>query len=113
MLGLENNKVLAQLEEAERARPSDRKHLGGDRYLYGSQSSSIPESGPALLADFGCSKLGPGPHGFCTMPAVYQPPEGVLSAPFSYSLDIWAIGLTVSSLDLLSTSPPLFIRIMD
>lgn len=97
MLGLESDRSLAALEEAEKRHPSERKHVGGDKYLYGSQPNGVPESGPALLADFGCSKEGPGPYYLCSMPLPYQPPEGIMTGPFSYSLDIWGIGITVSS----------------
>lgn len=55
-----------------------------------------PKVGPLLLSDFGETRLGPGPHYGDIMPMMYRAPETLLYIPWSYPVDIWSVGLTVS-----------------
>ena len=52
------------------------------------------------LTDFGEARIGPGPHGGDIMPVEYRAPEILHCMGWSYPVDIWSVGLTVSfSLD--------------
>lgn len=55
-----------------------------------------PKGGPMLLSDFGEARIGPGPHGGDIMPLEYRAPETLLYVGWSYPVDIWSVGLTVS-----------------
>ena len=49
-----------------------------------------------LLSDFGEARIGPGPHAGDIMPLEYRAPETLLYVGWSYPVDIWSVGLTVS-----------------
>lgn len=55
-----------------------------------------PKAGPLLLSDYGETRLGPGPHAGDIMPIMYRAPEALLQIQWSYPVDIWSVGLTVS-----------------
>lgn len=59
-----------------------------------------------LLSDFGEARIGPGPHRGDIMPLKYRAPEALLHVGWSYPVDIWSVGLTVSLLIFEYTSPP-------
>ncbi|CAK7221889.1 hypothetical protein SCUCBS95973_004654 [Sporothrix curviconia] len=92
LLGVDDNAVFQQLEEAEFKSPVPRKQLG-DRTIYLSRLMR-PQVGPLLLSDFGETCLGPGPHAGDIMPIMYRAPETLLHIQWSYAVDIWSVGLT-------------------
>ena len=93
LLGLNDNSLFKALEENEHTNPVPRKELA-DRTIYLSRLMK-PKVGPLLLSDFGEVRLGPGPHIGDIMPIMYRAPETLLYIPWSYPVDIWAVGLTV------------------
>ncbi|CEJ89716.1 hypothetical protein VHEMI05541 [[Torrubiella] hemipterigena] len=58
--------------------------------------TDIHPVGPLLLSHFGDARLGPGPHAGDIMPIVYRAPETLLYIQWSYAVDTWSVGLTVS-----------------
>ena len=95
LLGSLEDHHLQRLEEDEISKPVARKQLP-DRTIYLSRLLK-PEVGPLLLSDFGETRLGPGPHAGDIMPIKYRAPETLLRIQWSYPVDIWSVGLTVSS----------------
>ena len=102
LLGLEDESFFEKLEKAEMSNPVARKQLP-DRTIYLSRIMK-PKVGPLLLSDFGETKLGPGPHAGDIMPIMYRAPETLLHIQWSYPVDIWSVGLTVSRVGLVNFS---------
>jgi len=82
------------MEDTELSSPVPRKELS-DRTIYFSRLMK-PKFGPLLLSDFGEVRVGPGPHAGDIMPIQYRAPECLLWIQWSYPVDIWSVGLTVS-----------------
>lgn len=96
LLGLNDNdnSYFKAMEESEFSNPAPRKELP-DRTIYFSRLMK-PKAGPLLLSDFGEARLGPGPHAGDIMPIMYRAPETLLWIQWSFPIDIWSVGLTVS-----------------
>ena len=91
---MEDDSHFRSLEDVEASHPVSRKELS-DRTIYLSRLMK-PRVGPLLLSDFGEARIGPGPHAGDIMPVVYRAPETLLHIQWSFAVDIWSIGLTVS-----------------
>lgn len=91
---MNDNSLFQKLEQNEHSSPVPRKQLG-DRTIYLSRLMN-PKAGPLLLSDYGETRLGPGPHAGDIMPIMYRAPEALLQIQWSYPVDIWSVGLTVS-----------------
>lgn len=96
LLGVFDNNLLRTFEETEFRKPVARKPISSTRTIYLSRLMR-PKEGPMLLSDFGEARIGPGPHGGDIMPLEYRAPETLLYVEWSYPVDIWSVGLTVSS----------------
>lgn len=94
LLGLYDNGLLRRLEDKEMASPVTRK-IHPDRTIYLSRLT-LPKEGPMLLSDFGEARIGLGPHAGDIMPLEYRARETLLYVGWSYPVDIWSVGLTVS-----------------
>lgn len=83
----------------EEEAPSPRKTYG-DRVVYLSREDlGIPKRTPGVpkLADFDAAIRGdvPTPHNHPIQPNLYRSPEATLLAGWTYSIDIWNLGLLV------------------
>lgn len=94
LLGVENNSAFEKFEENEAKYPVPRKELG-DRIIYLSQPLSITSGHPSL-SDLSEARFGNSDNRDDIMPDVYRAPEVILGLPWSYPVDIWALGMTVS-----------------
>ncbi|EZG08045.1 CMGC/SRPK protein kinase [Trichophyton rubrum CBS 735.88] len=110
LLGLWDNTLLKNLEDAELRAPVARKPVSDSRTIYLSRLSK-PKEGPMLLSDFGEARLGPGPHPGDIMPLEYRAPETLLYVTWSYPVDVWSVGLT--AWDLLGLERPFTARDVD
>ena len=100
LLGAEDDSFFEKLEESEMKNPVPRKTLS-DRTIYSSRLVK-PGVGPFLLSDFGEARLGSGPHAGDIQPITYRAPEALLWIQWSYAVDIWSVGLTVSCTNMIS-----------
>ncbi|KIK04540.1 hypothetical protein K443DRAFT_646938 [Laccaria amethystina LaAM-08-1] len=94
LVGLENASVLEQVAEDEIVDPSPRK-ICGDRTVYLSRNDfGIPKEAPKApkITDFDTATPDP-----------YRAPEVTLGASWTYSTDIWNLGVTLW--DLLENKP--------
>ena len=70
----------------------------GERTIYLSRNNygrfSVP-TGIVQIVDFGFSVSGTTPHNGCIQAEVYRAPEVVLDAGYTYSADIWSLGVMV------------------
>lgn len=55
-------------------------------------------TGIVSITDFGLSVMGDGPHNGCIQAEPYRAPEVILDAGWTYSSDIWNLGVLVCSL---------------
>ncbi|KAK5994312.1 hypothetical protein PT974_04785 [Cladobotryum mycophilum] len=92
LLGCQDDSAFMRLEQEELSNPVPRNNYLTARYIF--SRGTKPVFRPMLLADFGETRLGPGPHGGDIMPIMYRAPEVILLIQWSFPVDIWSIGLT-------------------
>ena len=98
-LRIEEDSILRHFEAAELKTPSPRK-VDGDRVIYESRGLERPKrSGRPILCDFGEARFGKKTYTDDIQPYVYRAPEIMLDIPWTYSVDIWNLGVMVSELN--------------
>ena len=107
---MEEDSTLRDFEREESCNPSPRK-LDGERVIYISrQLGAIKSPGAPVLCDFGEARDGTFENEDDIQPEVYRAPEVVLEMKWSYSVDIWNVGVMVNPLRIskkAKTSPDL------
>ena len=100
MIGVENNSILDDLAAEERDSPSHYNENNG-RYIYHRRDlgdlkgpPGIPKIGDLGLAVGGHEKT----YNHPIHPDLFQSPEVILRAGWSYSADIWNLGVMVGKL---------------
>ncbi|ATY59635.1 CDK4/6, putative [Cordyceps militaris] len=92
-LRIEDESILRHFEAAELSDPSRRK-IDGDRVIYESRGLIRPEKpGRPILCDFGEARFGKKTYIDDIQPYVYRAPEIILDIPWTYSVDIWNVGV--------------------
>lgn len=95
-LRIEEESILKEFETAELSNPIPRK-IDGDRVIYESRGLKLPKKpGRPVLCDFGEARFGKKEYTDDIQPYVYRAPEIILDIPWTYSVDIWNIGVMVS-----------------
>lgn len=98
MLGVEDQSILSDFEEAENCNPSPYK-LVGNRMIYSSRKLGIPKvHGRPILSDFGEARFSSriGTQWEDVQPLIYRAPEVLLRIPWNEKIDIWNLGVLVS-----------------
>lgn len=95
LCGVKNLSPFEELEEAERAQPVARKVLS-DRVIYLSRQTPMTQGEP-VLSDLGSARFGQEEYQGDIMPLVYRAPEVILDMKWSSKVDIWSMGVIVSS----------------
>ncbi|KNG88827.1 protein kinase domain protein [Aspergillus nomiae NRRL 13137] len=90
LLGIEDNSILAEMEEDEISNPCPRKQLP-DRTIYATRAMPLT-SGEPILADLGEARLAEGKQTGLIMPSVYRAPEVLLGMDWDNKVDIWGLG---------------------
>lgn len=97
MVKLEDSAILDRDVRDEYDHPLPQKHVDG-RVLYLSRNNygrpAVP-TGVVQITDFDLSVLGNRPHSGCIQAEIYRAPEVILDAGYSYSADIWSLGVMV------------------
>ncbi len=93
--GIEDNSVLSEIERGELERPIARKVLS-DRTIYNSRLMPF-NVGLLVLCDLGEARAGTQKHRGDIMPGIYRAPEVILGMEWDSKVDIWAIGVMVST----------------
>jgi len=93
--GVQDNSILSQIEQDELERPIARKVLS-DRTIYNSRPMPV-NTGEPVLCDLGEARAGTQKHKGDIMPGIYRAPEVILGMDWDSKVDIWAIGIMVSS----------------
>ena len=95
-LRIEDDSILKDFEAAELSTPSPRK-VDGEHVIYESRGLKRPKrSGHPILCDFGEARFGKKTYTGDIQPYVYRAPEILLDIPWTYSVDIWNVGVMVS-----------------
>ncbi|KAF3004512.1 hypothetical protein E8E15_000387 [Penicillium rubens] len=95
MLGVEDQSILSDFEEAENCNPSPYK-LVGNRMIYSSRKLGIPKvHGRPILSDFGEARFSSriGTQWEDVQPLIYRAPEVLLRIPWNEKIDIWNLGV--------------------
>ncbi|MCJ1256343.1 hypothetical protein MMC24_004164 [Lignoscripta atroalba] len=92
---IEDVSVLVDFEKAENENPSAR-NVYDDRIVYASRRFRLPKSyGHPVLCDFGEARRGNVENNDDIQPEVYRAPEVILEMNWSYSVDIWNVGVMI------------------
>ena len=93
--GIGDGSILFQIEEDEIKRPIARKVLA-NRHIYYSRPMPL-STGLPVLSDLGEARIGSIKHRGDIMPGIYRAPEVILDMDWDCKVDIWSIGMMVSS----------------
>ncbi len=98
LLGIESQAAINDLVNAEAKEPTPRK-MEGSRAIYPSRNFGDYQSPPAppKIADFGLAVGGDvsQPHNHPIQADLLQAPEVILRAGWTYSVDIWNLGVMI------------------
>lgn len=96
-LRIEEDSILKEFEAAELRTPSPRK-IDGDRVIYVTRGLQRPKKpGRPVFCDFGEARFGKKTYTDDIQPYVYRAPEIILDIPWTYSVDVWNVGVMVSA----------------
>ena len=94
-LRIEDSSILKSFELFELENPAPRK-IYNDRVVYESRGLKKPaQFGRPILCDFGEARFGALLHTDMIQPSVYRSPEVILIMAWTYSTDIWNVGVMV------------------
>jgi serine/threonine-protein kinase SRPK3 len=99
MLTIKDEGILADFERSEGEHPCSRKVINDKRTIYASRQFRHPQNhnwGYPILCDFGEARIGQKHAYEEILPEVYRAPEILLQTEWSYAVDIWCVGCTVS-----------------
>ena len=97
MVKLEDPEILERDVRDEYDHPLPQKVLD-ERTIYLSRNNYgrlLRPTGIVQITDFGLSVRGDVPHSGCIQAELYRAPEVVLDAGYTYSADIWSLGVMV------------------
>lgn len=92
---IKDDSIISQIEKSELEQPIARKVLN-DRTIYKSRSMPLSTC-PPVLCDLGEARVGTQKHRGDIMPGIYRAPEVILGMDWDSKVDIWAIGVMVST----------------
>lgn len=96
LLGIKDDVILSQFEQAELEAPVPRKILE-DRTIYLSRPLRMSYGTP-VLCDLGEARLGIDQQQGGIMPDIYRAPEVILGMTWDSKVDIWNVGMLVRQL---------------
>ncbi|KAK2765961.1 hypothetical protein FQN54_007476 [Arachnomyces sp. PD_36] len=106
LMSLRDPSILDKVAQDEMDEPLPQKHLE-DRTIYLSRNQfglDVGELGRPVITDFGLAVDGSRTHNHLIQPDDYRAPEVIIGAGWSYSVDIWNLGVLI--LDLVHGSGP-------
>lgn len=105
MLELVDESVIEAFTLSEMDEPSPRKTVDGSTIYLSRRFGRPREFGNSILCDFGAAVRGDQKRNHDAQPNVYRSPEVMLKTEWSYPVDIWNVGVMVSSCDILLPIP--------
>lgn len=95
MQEITDDSVFEKFIQAELKTPTPRKMIG-DKIIYNSRGFEPPKVlDQVLLCDFGSAVQGEETRNNNAQPTIFQSPEVMLQVNWSYSTDIWNLGVMV------------------
>ena len=94
LLEIDDKSVLDSFVKQELEHPSPRKPVN-DFVVYASRLFGWPPAGEPVLCDFGSAERGDAENTRNAGPTLYRSPEVMLKMNWSYSIDIWNVGVMV------------------
>ena len=96
LLGIEDNAILTELVAEEEASPTPAVERDG-RFIYAHRNFGVLKRPPGRpkISDFGLAFESAGPHYHAIQPVHFHAPEVILGAGWSFSADIWNLGVLV------------------
>lgn len=98
MLGVEDQSIFTDYEEAETREPRKRKPINEVRTIYSSRAFRRPREnqyGLPVLCDFGEARIGT-PQAYTEIqPEVYKSPEILMQFDWGHAADIWNVACLV------------------
>ncbi|WEW60252.1 hypothetical protein PRK78_005737 [Emydomyces testavorans] len=96
MVKVEDPSILEEAARGEFENPLPQKVCSDGRTIYLSWNNFGPPrkvTGIVQITDFDRSVQGDTPNSGCIQAEVYRAPEAILDASYSYSIDIWSLGV--------------------
>jgi hypothetical protein len=109
MLGVEDESVFTDYEQAENSNPSGSKSVSQARRIYASRPFRSPHNhayGPPILCDLGEARVGTDLAHVEIQPEIYKAPEVLMETGWTHSADVWNAACLVCSF-------PISVRIID
>lgn len=100
MLGVEDESVFTDYEQAEKSSPSQSRYVSQDRRIYASRPFRRPQNhayGTPILCDLGEARIGVDHAHVEIQPEIYKAPEVLMETGFTHSADIWNAACLVRS----------------
>ena len=94
LLEIDDSSVLDSFVKQEMEHPSPRKQVG-ESIVYASRLFGWPPGGEPVLCDFGSAEKGDAENIRNAGANLYRAPEVMLKMRWSYSIDIWNVGVMV------------------
>lgn len=98
MIKVEDPSILEESARDEYEHPLPQKSCSDGRTIYLSRNDfgiSEKTTGIIQITDFDLSVRGDRPNRGCIQAEIYRAPEVILDAGYSYSADIWSLGVMV------------------
>jgi serine/threonine protein kinase len=98
MVRLEDRELLSQIARDEYENPLPQKHCNDGRIVYLSRKNYGPLKdiiGLVEITDFDLAVQGDFTHDGCIQAEIYRAPEVILDKGYTYSADIWSLGVMV------------------
>lgn len=92
---IKDDSIISQIERDELERPIARKILS-DRTIYHSRPMNL-STGLPILCDLGEARVGTQKQRGDIMPGIYRALEVILEMEWDSKVDIWAMGIMVST----------------
>jgi serine/threonine-protein kinase SRPK3 len=98
MVKVEDESILERDARDEHQNPLPQKRYEDGRTIYLSRNNygqPRATTGVVRITDFDLSVHGDGPHYGCIQAEIYRAPEVIIESGFTYSVDIWSLGVLV------------------
>jgi serine/threonine protein kinase len=107
LVGIEDSSVIQEMVDREKSDPAPTKQVADGHVVSLSRNFGDLRGIPTepKISDFGLAVTSPGPHYHPIQPDLFQAPEVILNAGWSFPADVWNLGVMVRSAFLSCAAP--------